>query len=258
MIFFVYLRVLKSVKATIKYILQQTLGFRRYLYVFALFKIKTLRFDKKEADFFHFLKFIADGKGSVLDLGANLGIMSYHLAQKAPNSTIHAVEPIPANFEVLKKIKTRYALTNLVLHELSLGAEKGMVNMVLPEQGKVKMQGLSHVKHKSIPELNEGQEFEVPMEKLDNLFKGEQIQAIKLDVENFEYFVLQGGQGLLTEQHPIVYVELWENENRAHCFRLLQSLAYQAYVVVDNSLTLFDSTKHKHQNFIFKLGSVSE
>ncbi|MEN9442625.1 MAG: hypothetical protein RLZ33_2702, partial [Bacteroidota bacterium] len=56
------------------------MGFRTYLYVFAIFKIKTLRSDSKEKDFFHFLSLLEDGKGAVLDVGANIGIMTVHLA----------------------------------------------------------------------------------------------------------------------------------------------------------------------------------
>ncbi len=64
------------------------MGFRTYLYVFAIFKIKTLRSDPKEKDFFHFLSLLKDGKGAVLDIGANIGIMTVHLARKLPNSTV--------------------------------------------------------------------------------------------------------------------------------------------------------------------------
>lgn len=37
-----------------KYILQKLLGFRNYLFVFCLFKIKTLHSDKNEKDFLYF------------------------------------------------------------------------------------------------------------------------------------------------------------------------------------------------------------
>jgi hypothetical protein len=39
------------VKNTIKYILQKILGFQTYLFVFSVFKIKTLHSDPKEKDF---------------------------------------------------------------------------------------------------------------------------------------------------------------------------------------------------------------
>ena len=84
-------------KNSIKYILQRTLGFRSYLYFFAKYKIRTLKNDSKENEFFTFLGMLEDGKGAVLDIGANLGIMTVHLAEKLPNETIIAVEPMPDN-----------------------------------------------------------------------------------------------------------------------------------------------------------------
>ncbi len=48
-------------KNSLKYILQKLLGLKTYLYVFALVKIKTLRNDSKENDFFTFLSLLKDG-----------------------------------------------------------------------------------------------------------------------------------------------------------------------------------------------------
>ena len=216
-----------------------------------MFKIKTLKQDSKEKDFFYFLDLIHDKKGIVLDIGAHIGIMSYHLAKNLPNTTIHAYEPIPDNVSILKKIIAKFHLKNIKLHEIALGEKKGHVKMVLPERNKVVFQGLSHVKHESITEMNEGKEFDVEIDSLDNLFNGELIQAIKIDVENFEYFVLKGAERILNANKPIIYAELWENQNRTNCFNLLKSMDYATFVVEKNHLISFDETIHNKQNFIF-------
>src|ERR1043165_620434 len=108
-------------KNRVKYLLQKTLGLKTYLYVFALYKIRTLRSDKKENDFFTFLSLLKDGKGDVLDIGANLGIMTVHLANQLPNSTIHAFEPMPLNISVLRRIIAKFGLKTTKVHELALG-----------------------------------------------------------------------------------------------------------------------------------------
>lgn len=238
-------------KNTIKYILQKILGFQTYLFVFSIFKIKTLRSDSKEKDFFHFLSLLKDGEGDVLDIGANIGIMTVHLAQHLPGSKIHAFEPMPSNFSVLNKIVKRFKLSNVQLYEVALGDSSGSVKMILPENGKTKMQGLSHVKHETITEWNDGEEFEVPLNRLDSIFNDQKIQGIKIDVENFEYYALNGGKRLLEENHPIIYAELWDNQNRENCLKLLNDLSYIAYVVCDNKLIVFDKKVHNNQNFIF-------
>ena len=238
-------------KNTVKYILQKILGFQFYLYVFSLFKIRTLKSDSNEKDFFHFLSLLKDGEGSVLDVGANIGIMTVHLGQRLPHSVIHAFEPMPSNVSVLKRVIAKFNLKTVKLHEIALGDTVGSVKMVLPENGKTKMQGLSHVKHESITEWNEGEEFDVPLDTLDNILETEKIQGIKIDVENFEYYALKGGRQILEKDHPIIYAELWDNQNRKNCFQLLKDLSYSTFIVVDNQLVTYDEIQHTSQNFIF-------
>ena len=239
-------------KNTIKYILQKLLGYEKYLSVFSKYKIKTLKKDKKEGDFFLFLDEIK-GDNAILDVGANIGIMTYHLSKRFPHQTIYAVEPMPDNLKVLKKIINHFNLNNVKVLPYALGEKAGNIEMVLPLNGKVKMQGLAHVIHDSIDEWNEGEKITVECKTLDDLFKDTQISGIKMDIENFEYFALKGGINLLKNNLPVIYLELWENENRNQCFELLENLGYKAYVNHQNNLTLYNPLEHKKQNFIFKV-----
>ena len=219
--------------------------------MFALFKIRTLKRDSKERDFFHFIKLLKDGNGAILDIGANLGIMTVHLAKEFPNSEIHAFEPMPENITVLKRILKKYQVSKAKIYETAVGEESGNIQMILPEQSGAKLQGLSHIKHPSIEDWNEGSEFSVKIDKLDNLINGEKIQGIKIDIENFEYFAFKGGKRILSNNKPVIYAELWNNENRENCFELLKDLNYKVNVVVDDKLVPFNPQHHQHQNFIF-------
>ena len=239
-------------KNTIKYILQKLLGYEKYLFVFSKYKIKTLKKDKKEGDFFLFLDEIKGNK-DILDVGANIGIMTYHLSKRFPHQTIYAIEPMPDNLKVLKKVINYFKLNNVKVLPYALGEKAGNIEMVLPLNGKVKMQGLAHVVHDSINEWNEGEKITVECKTLDDLFKDTQISGIKMDIENFEYFALKGGINLLKNNLPVIYLELWENENRNQCFKLLENLGYKAYVNHQNNLTLYNPLVHKKQNFIFKV-----
>ncbi len=241
----------RQVKNTLKYILQQLLGFRTYLFVFALFKIRTLRFDRKERDFFQFLSLLTNGKGDVLDIGANLGIMTFHLANQLPNVTVHAVEPIPVNLQVLEQLVKKYRLANVKVYPHALGDTVGQLEMILPHDGKTKMQGLSHVKHESITDWNEGDSYSVEVKRLDEMSFSKPIQGIKIDVENFEYFVLIGGKILLETNRPIIYAELWENENRKRCEDLLLGLGYTQHIVKNGQVVPFTLGTGSYQNFIF-------
>lgn len=238
-------------KNTIKYFLQKTLGYERYLHIFSSLKILTLRWDKNEKDFFYFLRLLKPQNGAILDIGANLGLMTYHFSKSFPETSIFAFEPELTNLRVLKAVCSRYQLKNVNIYDCALGEQEGNVRMILPNWGKIKMQGLSHVKHESIDTWNDGEEFTVAMNTLDNLFPDEVIQAIKLDVENFEYFVLKGGEKLIQRNLPLIYVELWDNENRQKCFQFIQKFDYQIYVLVNDALVIFNPELHQHHNFTF-------
>lgn len=245
---------LSDMKDTLKLILQKIFGFSNYLFIFSVFKIRTLKHDKNERDFLHFLKLIPENS-TVFDIGANIGIMTVYLAQKFKHSAIFSFEPMPDNLTALKRVVQHFNLTNVTIVETALGEKSGQLEMVMPVRNSVKFQGLSHAVHESIPDNNDGIRFKVPVQTLDEMseFKNMKfpLSAIKIDVENFEYFVLKGGENLLIKYKPIVYAELWDNENRSQCFSLMTSIGYQIKVLLNDNLVAFDKSKHRHQNFFF-------
>jgi FkbM family methyltransferase len=194
-------------------------------------------------------------QGLLLDIGANIGIMTASAARKFPEITVHAFEPVPENVKALKRIIAYFKLKNVVLHEVALGNDNGHINMVMPVQNKVRFQGLSHVMHESITENNEGEITEVPIYKLDDFdaFKNSdtKIVGIKMDVENFESFVVKGGLGVIKKHFPVLYIELWDNENRTSCFNDLSQIGYLPYTLESGALVLFDDKKHHNHNFFF-------
>ncbi|HQV00403.1 MAG: FkbM family methyltransferase [Bacteroidia bacterium] len=236
-----------------KLLLQKTLGFDNYLFVFSKFKINTLRFDKNEGDFLHFVKLISK-PCTVLDIGANIGIMAITFYKQLPQSHIIAFEPMPANLKALNRIIKSYRANQIVVEPIALGNSNGTLEMVMPMRNNVKFQGLSHVVHESIPH-DDGIIVKVPVQTLDTLPILQQLKlpvgAIKLDVENFEFFVLDGGKQLIKKYKPIIYAELWDNENRKQCFVLMQSLGYEIQVLINHALVTFNADVHQKQNFFF-------
>ena len=188
-----------------------------------------------------------------LDIGANIGIMTVYLAKKAPKGQVYAYEPIPANFKILEKITQLFKLKNAQLFKHALGDEDKEIEMVLPIEDSVKLQGLGHVIHDTIEDFNEGEHFKTISCQLDSLdyLMSKNISGIKIDVENFEYFVFKGGENLIKKNKPIIYCELWENENRTRCFNLLSSLGYEIKILHKHSLIPFDTDTHKALNFFF-------
>ena len=240
-------------KKRLQALLQRLLGFERYLFYFSLFKIHTLRWDKREGDFFTFHSFLRTDD-HVLDIGANIGIMTSLLARRCPKGIVHAFEPIPENLDALHRILTHFKAQHVQVHNIALGNSSAQLKMQMPVMQGVKMQGLSHVMHPSIEGYQEGGDtYTVEQQRLDDLMHllPQPVHAIKMDVENFEYFVLLGGESLLCRDKPLLYCELWDNENRAHCFRLVRRLGYRVFVHHNQGLVPFNPEHHTKQNFFF-------
>lgn len=137
--------------------------------------------------------------------------------------------------------------------DMALGNYDGEVEMVLPIVDKVTKQGLSHVVTDEITTFNDGQKHIAQIYKLDNIqvIQSKKVDAIKMDVENFEFHVLEGAENLLRRDKPVIYCELWDNENRYKCFDFLSDLDYTIHIKQGNDLVKFDQEKHKSQNFFF-------
>jgi FkbM family methyltransferase len=241
-------------KNLIKTILQKLLGFETYLYWFSLYIIRTLKRNKNEGDFVYFRDMVPD-VNIILDIGANIGAMAVHLSQTHPHSTIYAFEPIPQNIKTLERVLRHFKINNVCVVKSALGNTSGEIEMVMPVKKKAKLQGLSHVVHDSITDFNEGEKYKTPLTTLDLFLKENKItravSAIKLDVENFEFFVLEGGRETIINHRPIIYTELWENENREKCFTYIRNLNYSIKVLSVRKLVDFDPEIHTTQNFFF-------
>lgn len=237
------------IKNTIRNWCQELLGFDRYLFIFALVTIYRARVLKNEKEFLFFSGMINDD-GIILDIGANIGIMTVLLAKKLLSSTVYAFEPVPANISTLKNIVRFYKLSNVKIFETALGDKDGEAKMIMPVMGHSRMQGLSHVV--DIGEEKEGV-FPVPMQQLDTipeLQPLEKISAIKIDVENFEYYVLKGGENLLRKHRPIIFCELWKDERRELCFTFVKALGYKVKVFEKGRLVDFNGQEALNYFFL--------
>ncbi len=229
---------------------------RQYLKMFVSFKIGSLRSDKKEGDFFKFLELLP-AEGDYLDVGANLGIMTHFLAQKAAvhNGTVHAFEPVKENLDTLAWVVKKYKHKNVATHPTAVGDTAGELTMVMPKVKGVRMQGLSHVQDPSIEGYDEtASTYQVPVVRLDDLpqLQRRRITGIKLDVENFEARVLEGARELIAREKPLIYCELWDNDNRQQSFQIVRELGYSVQVLDETGeLQAFDPQQHKQQNFFF-------
>ncbi len=137
---------------------------------------------------------------TVLDIGANIGIVTLWLAKLVGASgRVHAFEPNPNLQKLLGESLSRNHISNVVLHRIALGTEQGLLELRVP---RFNFGMGSLVAHRDSIECDV---FHVPVQPLSVIVNEENIKAIrlmKIDVEGFEAQVLQGSKEVLEFIRP--------------------------------------------------------
>jgi len=245
-------------KTAVQRILQRTVGFPAYLDLFARYRLLVSRWDPRDAAFRAFLGRLPED-GLVLDVGANVGVMTVQLARQVRRGTVHAFEPNPPSYAAAQRLVTRLALANVVLHPWALGRTSGEVEMVMPVEMAVRRHGLSHVVG-GPDDATPGDRFRVPCRALDEMAEwfepGSRVTGMKIDCEDYEAEVLEGGRKLLTTHRPLVYCELWLTPNRDRTVALMNALGFDALVFRDGRLHPFEPWPHASAQEFFFVSAV--
>lgn len=147
-----------------------------------------------EPEVLHALRQCIQPGSVVLDIGANVGYFTAHMSKLVGSAgLVHAFEPEPRNFSLLRSNVATNHLQNVVLHHMALGDRE--------DTGVLHISDFSGGMHRLYPSNCCGDsKIEVPIRRLDSMFSPRQISVIKIDVEGFEPFVLSGAQNLLEGQ----------------------------------------------------------
>jgi len=166
---------------------------------------------------------------TVMDLGANVGYVSLLMASLiGPRGTLYAVEPDPANFELLKtNMKINGYEDRTVCYEVALSDKVGKVGFYV---GKRASNLGSLIKHRKSVEKS----IEVKCDTISNFFKDKEKfpDLIKMDLEGGEVPVFAGMYELvktksfpckiIMELHPQFYpkkrgLEFWMKKYFSEC-----------------------------------------
>lgn len=130
---------------------------------------------------------------TVLDIGANIGLMSLLMAKAAGMTTqIHAFEPSPNTSTCLRGNAAANSLGNIEIHEVALSDRSGECRLVVPGD----QDGMARIGEKREGDLC----FDVPMISYDEWARDRnfgRISVCKIDVEGHEPQVLAGMQETL-------------------------------------------------------------
>jgi len=138
---------------------------------------------------------------AVLDIGANIGYFTAHMSTLVGVAgVVHAFEPEPRNFALLERNRLTNKLDNVTIHHMALGNRTGIARLYIS-----KFNGGLHRLYESF--CCSDTAVEVPIRRLDSIFKPGQLSVIKIDVEGFEPFVLEGARSLIEGQDLTIISE---------------------------------------------------
>lgn len=172
-----------------------------------------------------------------VDAGANIGIYSVFMAEKAHKGRIISFEPVTINQRILALNAALNGLTNVEVRDSLLSDVAGTVEFSVSEDSA----------YSSIRPTNrkkEARTLRVQADTLDDLFaeRGQRVDVIKIDVEGAELLVLKGGEKLLStpELRPrVLLVELASDNQAVYNYRpeevteYLRGLGYSVFSIVN-------------------------
>jgi FkbM family methyltransferase len=168
----------------------------------------------------------------VLDVGANTGFYSLLAAAVDGTVKVHAFEPLPT---VLKILRENIRLNGIdekriTVVDKAVGAAGGQGELYVPED--------NHGLVEASASLNRGFRdqhsaiLKVALVTLDDYVSEnglERVDLVKIDVESMEHIVLQGANKLMTENRPVIFLEILET---AACDKLTGIIRQSNYVSV--------------------------
>jgi FkbM family methyltransferase len=184
-----------------------------------------------------------------VDIGANVGYYSMLLASLAPKGQVHSFEPVPRNFELLRRSVLLNGFDNVVLNCCAVGNKDGHATFTVSEDSA----------YSSFVDTNRRAKqsaITVPVVKLASYCRERGVQRIdfmKVDVEGAERVVLEGASGCLEDgqlRPKILMVELYEPMLRRYSTNIddvvscLRDFGYTPFIAHRRRVMPFEKEHH--------------
>ena len=177
----------------------------------------------------HFFSSIIKEDFNIIDAGAQIGMYTVPFSKWASKGTVYAFEPTDT-VEMLKENLNHNECRNVSIQNVALSNKDGIFSDKIY---KVWSQGIV-----------EDREFQ--FQTVDTFIKKNnlKIDLIKIDVDSYDFEVLQGCESFFKEQNPYVVVELnsaleKRNYRPEDALKFMDSIGYELVEVFDNENFFF-------------------
>ena len=199
-----------------------------------------LNFGSYEKDEIDMVRRIIKNNFNILDIGANIGWYTIHLAKMAPEGNVYSFEPIPKTFRSLEKVIILNNLKNVKLMNFGLSEKEDIIEFFFDSKLSVA------ASMRNLYDKQDIEKIKCKVEKLDIVIERLKIKGnidfIKCDVEGAELFVIKGAINTLKKNKPIIFIEMlrkWSSKFDYHpndIISLLKGIGYNCYYIEANKL----------------------
>jgi FkbM family methyltransferase len=182
----------------------------------------------------------------VLDVGANIGLVSLWMSDLVGNGTVEAFEPNPVAVAALRKNLAYNRATNVRVHEVALGMQEAMMDLRVP---KGDLGGGSLVRH----HCGAADVHSVAVRRLDqfDLSVSGRISLIKLDVEGAEFEAIAGAKRTVETCRPIIIFETVHHSS-VRTVELLRNWDY-GFLSIPRCLLIMKTKRLRDQFYSYDL-----
>jgi len=178
------------------------------------------------------LRLLCGKEKAAVDVGANIGTISYYLSKYCREN--HAFEINP---QIAEKLR-RAGLANTKVYEMGLSDARGSARLRVPLAGFGAVFGNATIEASNDLDGRAVAVQELPVARLDD-FDLKDVGLIKIDVEGHELAVLRGAMATLERERPSLIIEIVERMNGqafAEINRLTADFSYGCYRLNGNAL----------------------
>lgn len=185
---------------------------------------------------------------TILDIGGNIGAFALFFENLNPSAIICSFEPHPYTFKRLRE-NLDINHSHIQAFNLGLGNKKGRIKMYEIDSHNIGM-------NKMFKEEQDYPSVLVDVDKLDDFWQDRSaVDFIKIDVEGFEYAVLNGARQLLHKYFPVMVIEIDDNNLRTNgssaeeVIKLLYSIGYDYIMTSDKKSVVVPSGNFSNCHF---------
>ena len=178
----------------------------------------------------------------VLDIGANIGLVSLSLADLVGGGAIFAFEPQRIIFQMLAGNMAINSIENVFCYHLAVGDTNGTIPVPRINYGAGAIFGSLELGREVQSDLGQNARLEGPdvetvrMVTIDSL-NFSRVDLMKIDVEGMEEAVLRGAQSTIMTSKPLLYVETLKSD-KDRLAAILTAFGYSLHRQGENYLCL--------------------